>query len=101
MDSRRQRLFITTWLFAFLVFFSFGTSLGQSSTSANEDKPIFLQQQLIERTFKAHRIKTAPGHYSASDWAAAIDSAWGPGLPTADKLDIFDTFWNTIDQKFA
>lgn len=98
---RRHRLFITPWLFAFLIFYSSGTLFGQSSITANEDKPIVLQKQLIERSFKARCIKKALGHYSASDWAAAIDSAWGAGLPTADKLNIFDTFWNAIDQKFA
>ena len=32
---------------------------------------------------------------------AAIDATWGPGLPTARKLEIFDQFWTTIDQRFA
>jgi hypothetical protein len=99
--SRRHRLFVTPCLFAFLVIYPSGTLLGQSSPTANEDRPVFLQDQLIERSFKAHCVKKAPGHYSASDWAAVIDSAWGTGLSTADKLNIFDTFWNTIDQEFA
>jgi hypothetical protein len=46
-------------------------------------------------------VTKLPGHYSRSDWKAAIDAAWGVGLPTADKLAIFDNFWNAIDQKFA
>src|SRR5689334_132561 len=36
-----------------------------------------------------------------SKWQAAIDSTWGPGLPTDEKLQVFDTFWNTVDQQFA
>jgi hypothetical protein len=32
---------------------------------------------------------------------AAIDAYWGEGAPTADKLAIFDTFWNYVDRKFA
>ena len=99
--SRRHRLFSTTWLFAFATFCFSGTLLGQSSITADEDKPIFLQKQLIERSFKAQHIKKVPGHYSAADWAAAIDATWGAGLPTADKLNIFDTFWDAIDQEFA
>jgi hypothetical protein len=39
--------------------------------------------------------------YSAFDWQNAIDSTWGPGLPTSDKLLIFDKFWNRIDSSFA
>jgi hypothetical protein len=46
-------------------------------------------------------ITKNPGYYSRADWQALIDAAWGEGLPTADKLAIFDNVWNTIDQKFA
>jgi len=46
-------------------------------------------------------IPKQPGHYSLDDWRRVIDSTWGPGLPVDEKLAIFDTFWNTIDSKFA
>ncbi len=46
-------------------------------------------------------IEKKPGHYTTEDWAAAIDSIWGPGLPVDEKLVIFNTFWNTIDLNFA
>src|SRR4051812_26797743 len=36
-----------------------------------------------------------------SRWQAAIDATWGPGLPTARKLEIFDAYWKTIDEKYA
>jgi len=42
-----------------------------------------------------------PRHYTAKDWRALIDSVWGPGLPTATKLQIFDTFWSLIDREYA
>jgi Peptidase family S41/Tricorn protease C1 domain len=40
---------------------------------------------------------------SAEDWAAAVDAAWAtlPNPPTERKLEIFDTFWTTIDEQFA
>src|SRR6476619_3594429 len=31
----------------------------------------------------------------------AIDALWGEGLPTADKLDLFDKFWLYADGRFA
>jgi len=31
----------------------------------------------------------------------AIDAVWGDGLPTADKLALFDKFWKYADEKFA
>ena len=42
-------------------------------------------------------IPKKPGHYTAQDWRRAIDSTWGQGLSTTEKLQIFDQFWNDID----
>lgn len=39
--------------------------------------------------------------HSRSDWANAIDETWGNGLPVSEKLQIFETFWNTVDWYFA
>jgi len=46
-------------------------------------------------------IPKQPGHYSKTDWQRVIDSTWGAGLPVDEKLAILDSFWNTIDAKFA
>jgi hypothetical protein len=46
-------------------------------------------------------ITKTPGHYSVTDWRHAIDSVWGAGLSTAEKLQLFDNFWNRIDSAFA
>jgi O-antigen ligase len=36
------------------------------------------------------------------DWPARIDAWWGPfDLTVAQRISIFDTFWNTIDEQFA
>ncbi len=37
----------------------------------------------------------------AEDWSAQIDATWGSGLPTERKLEIFDTVWTTIDERYA
>ena len=36
-----------------------------------------------------------------TDWRAAIDSTWGAGVSTSEKLVIFDNFWTTIDEEYA
>ncbi len=36
-----------------------------------------------------------------SDWNRWIDSAWGSGLSTTDKLNIFDRFWTIVDQQYG
>nr|NQU91151.1 hypothetical protein [Bacteroidota bacterium] len=42
-----------------------------------------------------------PGHYTREDWAEAIDATWGEGLPTAEKLLIFDKAIDTLDREFG
>ena len=37
----------------------------------------------------------------ARDWQAQVDAAWGAGLPTGRKLEIFDAFWKAIDERYA
>ena len=32
---------------------------------------------------------------------AAIDDLWGDGLPTSEKLALFDRFWTEVDRRFA
>jgi len=46
-------------------------------------------------------IPKKPGHYTAENWQAVIDSTWGPGLSVNQKLAIFDEAWNKIDAEFA
>ena len=42
-----------------------------------------------------------PGHYTVKDWHQLIDSLWGEGLTTAQKLSVFDSFWNNVDQAWG
>ena len=51
--------------------------------------------------FQQEHIHKKPGHYSKDDWAVVIDSTWGAGLPTFEKLRIFDDVWNYIDQDYG
>lgn len=44
---------------------------------------------------------TANAQAPDSKWQPAINARWGPGLPTQRKLEIFDEFWTTIDERFA
>jgi hypothetical protein len=42
-----------------------------------------------------------PGHYTLADWRRLIDSAWGPGMSTTQKLQTFDAFWNKVEQTWG
>jgi len=35
------------------------------------------------------------------DWSVTIDSTWGPGPSTAEKLALFDTVWDDIDKNYG
>lgn len=41
------------------------------------------------------------GAMTPAERRAAVDTVWGPGFPTAEKLAIFDEFWSYVDEKFA
>lgn len=45
-------------------------------------------------------VTKRPGHYSKADWRRAIDSVWGEGLPTEANLQIFNSWWDTLDAVF-
>src|SRR5262249_39306669 len=61
-----------------------------------------LRSQAIA-AYTAQRPSPLPrlGSMTPSERRAAVDAFWGGGLSTADKLKIFDTFWDYADRKFA
>ena len=82
-----------------------GTASDSVDDSSARPRPTFGEEllararQRLEIEGRAGAAPRAP--LAPAEWQAAIDANWGPGLPTARKLEIFDTFWNTIDQYFA
>ena len=36
-----------------------------------------------------------------TDWAQMIDNTWGPGLPTSEKLELFDRAWRMLDEGYG
>ncbi len=38
---------------------------------------------------------------SSGEWAERIDETWGPGLPAADQLQLFDTVIEMIDREYG
>ncbi|MGB5530684.1 MAG: S41 family peptidase [Ignavibacteriaceae bacterium] len=76
--------------------------LSQSKLIYDKNYIPTLNRSLAENEiFRPPQMTKKPGHYSTEDWKEVIDSVWGPGLPTAQKLEIFDTAWDTINAKYA
>lgn len=68
----------------------------------------WINTEEITGLYTSSQIKTShyqtakkTGHFSCEEWRHIIDSVWGEGLPTAEKLQIFDMFWNVIDSAYA
>jgi hypothetical protein len=61
-----------------------------------------LRSQAIS-TYSPHMPSDPPriGSMTPAQRRAAIDAYWGDGLSTAEKLKIFDTYWEYADRKFA
>jgi hypothetical protein len=102
MNNKLQSNFQKAFLISFLLILSTFELLAQSKS--NSDFPFI---KLLDRAltqseiFIPPPIQKMPGHYSRADWQALIDSVWGPGLPTSQKLEIFDTAWDTINAKYG
>ena len=102
MKNKLQSNFQNVFIILFILIFSTLEVLSQSKS--NSDFPFI---KLLDRAltkseiFIPPPIQKTPGHYSYADWQVVIDSVWGPGLPTAQKLEIFDTAWDTINAKSA
>lgn len=71
------------------------------SKEALESSSYFFRKQFETKLFESSPVIKKPGHYTKEDWAAAIDSTWGEGLPIDEKLAIFDTFVEIMDEHFA
>jgi hypothetical protein len=41
------------------------------------------------------------GKQTVDEWRYIIDTTWGQGLSTAEKLDFFDTYWNKVNQTWG
>ena len=77
-------------------------SIAQSDNSPNRTYNPILGRTLLENEiFQPPHVQKKLGHYSPADWQTLIDSVWGPGLPTSQKLEIFDTAWDTINASYG
>jgi hypothetical protein len=74
---------------------------GQSISQKIYQRDGRTQHSQIQIPVEFKYIPKKPGHYTVEDWRAVIDTTWGEGLPTEQKLVIFDEAWNKIDAEFA
>ncbi len=93
---------LTVWCISSLFFAT--RSTGQESPF--KDNPWLYPPQTrpsleLIREANSRRVTQQPVHYSVSDWRHLIDSLWGAGPSTVEKLYIFDNFWGSVDRKWG
>ena len=79
---------------------SFSQNYNLDDPRLRETYPAIKYQHTVQ-DLSVYQSPKRPGHYTTADWSALIDSLWGPGLSTEEKLTVFDTYWNTIDQTWG
>ena len=87
-----------------LLLLNLATSPSHSQTQKSDywSENLTLKWKLKEcEKFIPPQVYKRVGHYSKKDWQTLIDSVWGSGLPTSQKLEIFDNAWNIIDSGYA
>ncbi|MCF8378666.1 MAG: T9SS type A sorting domain-containing protein [Bacteroidales bacterium] len=40
------------------------------------------------------------GKHTVAEWKYIVDTIWGDGMPTEDKLILFDNFWDAVDKYY-
>jgi|WetSurMetagenome_2_1015567.scaffolds.fasta_scaffold09537_2 hypothetical protein len=77
-------------------------SLRQSSERARpvqQPMPVF-QPRHPQGLAKASAMPSRSFYKSKADWRRIIDSTWGPGMPLASKLALFDAYTSMVTAEF-
>jgi hypothetical protein len=106
-----MKVLYTIYLFIFIAFVPhcYPQSVTQkASEDERRNDPLLFKVKSHEPNFKGFKNKYLRQLYSSGEsfykqkdqWRHIIDSLWGPGLPTAQKLQIFDDYANHLHNEF-
>lgn len=96
-----------TFLYFLAIFFFIINFAHSQDQLVQTHIPFADMNEFVDMTFNQHTyepdypVNKVPGNYSAADWQQVIDSYWGTGLPTSEKLRIFDRFYGLVDSAYA
>jgi hypothetical protein len=87
------------WISAFCIIFTFSLS----AYTQNKQFPVKIRSHEIirEKSPEFKQTYKKKGLLNKEEWQALIDERWGEGKATSQKLQIFDNYWNRIDQHYA
>jgi hypothetical protein len=67
----------------------------------NPDQPVFFIPKNHDPNFlKSEKLSDKSFYQRKSEWQHIIDSTWGPGVPLAEKLLIYNTYSKAIHDQF-
>ena len=73
--------------------------------SAQSESPRFLNsaaEEIVKPTAVADLSpNTRIGKYTVEEWRERVDTFWGAGEATGEKLRIFDLAWNELDREYG
>jgi len=88
---------ILSILFIAFLLLQFNT-LAQQIITEQTNEPIFFKVTSHDSNIKELPEKSF--YESRTDWQYIIDTTWGPGLPLAEKQQIFNAYVSKIEEKF-
>ena len=86
---------------ALLVLTTMGSPLQELDKERHSQQPVMVRPLTHPQGLsKVSLASVRPFYKSKADWQHIIDSTWGPGLPLAQKLAIFDNYATGVANKF-
>jgi hypothetical protein len=95
------KLFLTFLLMSAIILFPINIDAQHLKQEDLPYIPLMKRNLTSSEIYTPQAINKKPGHLSKSDWQELIDLAWGPGLPTNEKLAIFDAAFEDIDHWYG
>ncbi|MCJ7691244.1 MAG: S41 family peptidase, partial [Clostridiaceae bacterium] len=70
----------------------------QQIITEQTNEPVFFKVRSHDPNFQ--KLPQKSFYESKTDWQYIIDTTWGPGLPLAQKQQIFNTYVSKLEEKF-
>ena len=91
-----KKLLQTLFFFLLVTQICFAQDFNTNNQKDSEPRKFFLKSH--DPNFKSFPEESF--YKRKADWQYIIDTTWGPGLPLAQKQQIFNTFANSVHNSF-
>ena len=71
---------------------------GSARSGPHDESAKNISGSLTPSTISPH---TRIGRYTVEEWRERVDTFWGTGEATSEKLRIFDLAWNELDREYG